>query len=206
MSLIPRSAVAAAPLALALSLAFAVGASAQVASLSGPDETPPPEAAVGTELEFADFDEALLAFVQCLRDNGLEVDDPVAGEGGRGFLRGGGGGAAGLDRQSEEFQAAQAECGLILESSRPDIDPAAEQERLETELLLAQCLRDNGYPEYPDPALDNDGRLQRGGQAFQAIGIDRRSAEFQNARGTCADDLGVEAFGPGGGAGNRGGN
>ena len=206
MSLIPRRTATAATLALALSLVAAVSASAQVATLSSPEETPAPEAAAGTELEFADREEALLAYVQCLRDSGLDVDDPVAGQGGRGFLRGAPGEAGDLDPLSEEFQAAQGVCGPILEASRPDIDPVAEQERLEVELLLAQCLRDNGYPEYSDPALDIDGRLERGGQAFQANGIDRRSAAFQGARGTCADELGVEAFGPGGGPGNRGGN
>jgi hypothetical protein len=208
MYLTPRRSLAAAPIALALTLSVAIGATAQVATLSSPDETPAPDAAAVTELEFADREEALLAFVQCLRDNGLDVDDPVAGEGGGGrrILGDGPGGSGDLDPQSEEFQTAQVTCGPILEAARPDFDPVVEQERLESELLLAQCLRDNGYPEYPDPALDNDGRLQRGGQGFQTLGIDRRSEGFQNARGTCADDLGVEQFGPGGGPGGRGGN
>ena len=60
-----------------------------------------------------------------------------------------------IDPVSEEFQAARATCAGILEAARPELDPVAQQERLEDEfLLLAQCLRENGYPAYPDPALD----------------------------------------------------
>jgi hypothetical protein len=207
MTLIPRAGLQAASIALALSLTLAVGASAQVATLSGPDETPAPQGDASTELEFSDREEALLAFTQCLRDHGLDVDDPVAGAaGGRRILGGGPGGSGDLDPQSEEFQVAQTACVQYLEAARPEIDPTLEQERLESELLMAQCLRDTGYPEYPDPALDSDGRLQRGGQQFQELGIDRRSETFQTARATCADELGVEQFGPGGGPGDRGGN
>ena len=206
MHLLSRAGLSAAPIAVALSLAMAVGASAQVATLSSPDESPSPAPeGAETELEFADREEAMLAFTQCMRDNGIDVDDPVAGE------RGGAGrlirdsGAGGFDEFSEEFQVANEACGSILESARPDIDPELEQERLETELALAQCFRDSGYAEYPDPVLGSDGRLQRGGQEFQELGIDRRSEEFQETRTACADELGVEAFGPGGGLG-RGGN
>lgn len=207
MNLIPHSRFPAAPLALAMTLTIAVGATAQVATLSSPDETPAPQDGEVANLAFADREEAVLAYTQCLRDQGLDVDDPVPGAaGGRGFLRGGPGQTGGLDRLSEEFQVAQAVCGEILEAARPEIDPVQQQERLSEELLLARCLRENGYPDYPDPAVDNDGRLQRGGQQFQDLGIDRRSASFQTARGDCAHELGVEAFGPGGGRGGRGGS
>ena len=206
MHLLSRAGLSAAPIAVALSLAMAVGASAQVATLSSPDESPSPAPdGAEVELEFADREEALLAFTQCLRDNGIDVDDPTAGErvGAGRLIRGGA--AGGFDEFSEEFQIANVACGSILEAARPDIDPELEQERLETELALAQCFRDSGYPEYPDPVLGTDGGLQRGGQQFQELGIDRRSEEFQNTRTTCADQLGVETFGPGGGLG-RGGN
>lgn len=202
MNFSPRLALTATPIAMALTLALAVGASAQVASLASPDETPGPETAE-TMLEFADRDEALLVFAQCMRDNGIDMDDPQAGTaGGRGFFGGGGGGGAALDRFSEEWQAAQDTCSTILEAALPDVDPAAEQERLEEQLLLSQCIRDNGYPEYPDPAIGTDGRLQRtGGQEMQALGIDRRSEAFRQLITDCRSEIGLEAFGPGGGRG-----
>ena len=46
-------------------------------------------------------------------------------------------------------------------------------ERLEEQLLLAQCIRDNGFEQYPDPAIGTDGRLERlRGQEFNDLGID----------------------------------
>jgi hypothetical protein len=190
------------PIALALTLVVTTGASAQVASLVGPDETPEPDAAEMV-LEFDDLNEALLAFAQCMRDNGVDMDDPQVGErGGRGFFGGGPGGADdGIDRFSEGFQAAQQACQGILAASRPEIDPEAEQERLEEQLALAQCIREHGYEDYPDPAIGIDGSLERvRGLEMSEIGIDRRSAEFQEVIGACRDELGLEqgpGFGPG---------
>ncbi len=210
MHAFPRSGLTATSLAVALALALSVGASAQVATLVSPDETPTPDGSVATEpeLEFADREEALLAFAQCMRDNGVDMDDPTVGEGGGAgrLIRGGAGGGRRFDEFGEEFQIAQEACGAILEAARPDIDPEAEQERLEEELAFAQCFRDNGYPDYPDPIISADGRLQRGGQAFQDLGIDRRSEEFEATRASCAEQLGIEATGRGpGGLGGAGG-
>jgi hypothetical protein len=193
-----RTRLIAAPLALALVLTLAVGATAQVATLRTPDPEAEPSPAAEAELEDLERDEALLAYAQCLRDNDIEMDDPEAGARG-GFFRQANG-SENIDVQSEEFLAAQQECGPILEASRPDIDPEAETERLEENLALAQCLRDQGYDDYPDPVVGPDGRLERfGGRQLQEIGIDPQSEEFQTARQTCSDELGFEF-----GAGSRG--
>jgi hypothetical protein len=205
-----RPALAAAPVAAALSLALTVGTAAQVASLVGPEETPAPEQAE-TIIEYADRDEALLAYAQCMRDNGIDMDDPDTSGGRPGFFRGGAGDGDGgeLDFLSEDFQAAQEACGDTLAAARPEVDPEAEQERLEEQLQLAQCIRDSGYPEYPDPAIGTDGRLERTrGQGFADIGIDPRSPEFQEVMGTCRDQLGMDesGFGPGGLGRGPGGN
>ena len=208
MSLIPRSALGAAPIALALMLALSAGASAQVATLVSPDETPEPDA-VAELIEFEDQNDALLAYAQCLRDNGIDVDDPEPGvPGARAVLGGGpGGDDSGIDRRSEEFITANETCTHILEATRPEVDPEAEQERLEEQLVLAQCLRDQGFEEYPDPAIGTDGRLQRvRGQEMSELGIDRRAPEFQEAIGICRDEIGIEG-GPGfGGGAGIGGN
>lgn len=202
MHLAPRTALRAAPIAVALTLAMTVGAAAQVATLIGPDETPEPEAAEQVP-EFEDQNEALLAYAQCMRDNGIEMDDPQAasGPGLRGFFGGPNGQGDGLDRQSEEFLGAQEACGGLLEAMRPDLDPSEVQERLEEQLALAQCIRDQGFSEYPDPAIASDGRLERlRGQAMAELGIDRRSPQFQAAVESCRDELGFEG-GPGLGRG-----
>jgi len=199
MRIIPRPALSATPVAAVLTLVLTATASAQVASLVGPDGTAAPEEAVDTVL-IEDREEAMLAYAQCMRDHGIDMDDPTLGEGGgqRAF-RLGGGGQRQIDRFGEDFQVAQEACVLYLEAARPDIDPEAEQERLEEQLLLAQCIRDSGYPDYPDPVIGTDGRLQRaGGQDLQALGIDRRSEEFRELMAACRDEMGIEGFGPGG--------
>jgi hypothetical protein len=211
MNLIPRSALIATPMALALTLAVTVGSSAQVASLVSPDETPAPSAETESVVEFEDREEALLAYAQCMRDNGIDMDDPQAGTGGgRGFLRlgGGPGGQRAVDQFGEDFQIAQQACADILEAARPEVDPEAAQEQLESQLLLAQCIRDQGYPQYPDPMIGTDGRLERVGPGtFEELGIDRRSEEFGEVVATCREEVGLEQFGPGGGPGpGRGGN
>lgn len=203
MNVISRSAIGALPLALVLTLVVTVGASAQVATLVGPDDTPEPDA-VESVPQFEDQNEALLAFAQCMRDNGIDMDDPQVGTSGpglRGFF-GGGPDEGGIDRRSEEFQDAQQACDVYLEASRPELDPEAEAERLEEQLQLAQCIRDHGFEEYPDPAIGANGGIERfRGQAFDELGIDRRSPEFQEAITACRDEMGLEGPGFGGGPG-----
>jgi hypothetical protein len=210
MHLTARTTTLAMPLALMLAATLSSTASAQVATLVSPDETPEPgSVAVEQEFEFADRQEAILVFAQCMRDNGIPMDDPQPGQGGGGFLRPGGPGGRGFDELGEDFQVAQQACSPILEAARPELDPELEQERLEEQLLLAQCLRENGYDQYPDPVLGTDGRLQRTGrQAFGELGIDFRSETFQSARSTCAAENGIEVggFGQGGRGGAGGAN
>ena len=162
MNLILRPTLTATPIAVALTLAVTVGAAAQVASLVSPDESPDPET-TDVVLEFEDQTEAMLAFAQCLRDNGIDVDDPQAGVGGMRAILGGGPGSDGpaIDRRSEEFMAANEACSMYLEAARPELDPEAEQERLEQQLALAECIRQQGFPEYPDPAIGGNGQLER---------------------------------------------
>ena len=211
MRLTQHSGLIVAPLALAfVAVACGGSTSAEVIDRDGPDGV----ASIATPLDIRapadpspalpeDREEALLVYAQCMRDNDIDMDDPQPGAGGRGFLRGGAGG--GIDRQSPEFQAAQEICGSILEAARPELDPEAQAERLEENLALAQCLRDHGYADYPDPVMGSDGRLQRfGGRQLGEIGIDFRSDAFQTARQTCATTLDIE-IGPGG-RGRQGGN
>lgn len=200
-------------LAVVLTIAVAVGASAQVATLAGPDEDAEPSPAVGEIAApvFEDREDAILAYAQCLRDNGIDMDDPQTGtSGGRGFF--GAGAGRGFDIQDEEFLAAQATCAPILEAASTERDPEAEAERLEEMLVLAQCMRANGVEDYPDPVMGLDGRLARtGGPAFIELGLDPRSETFQLAREACAAETGVElaagGFAPGaGGAAPQGGS
>lgn len=68
-------------------------------------------------------------------------------------------------------------------------------------LDFAQCMRDNGLPDFPDPVVGSDGSLSFGfrGQGAADAGIDPRSDAFQTAMSACRDKLQGIALG-----GNRG--
>jgi len=211
MSLTLRVPFTTTPIAVALTLAMTVGASAQVASLVSPDESPIPDSETTDAILIEDRAEALLQFAQCMRDNGyLQYPDPSIGSDGR-LERLGGRDMRDIDidPRSEEFRLANEACVVLLEAARPEVDLAAEQERLEEQLLLAQCIRDAGYPQYPDPSIGSDGRLERvGGRGIRDIGIDQRSEEFRGAMTTCQNEIGLEESRRGSGAlgPRRGGN
>jgi len=147
-------------------------------------------------------EEALLAFTACMREAGVDIDDPtVDGEGNLRIARpnagaGAEGGDAGnLDR--EAFRAAREECGEFLEGVALGFRDEDRTE-LEDQLLeFAACVRDNGYP-MDDPDFSNFGTPgQGGGGPFGAI--DREDPAFQAAAGACQDIL--SGFEPGGGRG-----
>ncbi len=78
-----------------------------------------------------------------------------------------------------------------------DSNADAEQAMLD----FAQCMRDNGLPDFPDPVVGSDGSLSFGfrGQGAADAGIDPRSDAFQTAMSACSDKLQGIALG-----GNRG--
>lgn len=88
-----------------------------------------------------DNDDAALAYAQCMRASGYaEFPDPTPGEGLRFLISPGG---------APRFEKAAAACrDLAPEGMRDeDITPEA----LDALLKLAQCVRGNGVPNFPDP-------------------------------------------------------
>lgn len=89
-----------------------------------------------------DREDAALAYAQCMRDNGYaEFPDPTP-DGGLRFLIEPG--------SAPRFQAAAAACRHLAPEGMRDEDITAEQ--LEALIKLAQCVRDNGVPNFPDPS------------------------------------------------------
>lgn len=191
------------------------GSNAGVASLdvtATTSTTTPEGAATSTE-------EALLAFTECLREHGLEVDDPDfdgTGGFGFGFPGAGGGNGAGLD---DDTQAAVEACQPLLagiQGQFQDLD----QSELEGQLFaFAECMRDEGV-EWPDPDLTAFGpgggaAGPPGGQGgepgggpgvggpFAGNGVDMEDPLVQAALETCQSDFGF-GFGPGGPGGPGG--
>jgi hypothetical protein len=87
-------------------------------------------------------EEAMLAFSQCMRDNGIE-DFPDVGGGGRGVRLGP------EIAEDPDFEPAMETCREMLpdgagQGGRSDFDE-------ETALAFAQCMRENGVEDFPDP-------------------------------------------------------
>jgi hypothetical protein len=124
----------------------------------------------------ADPQQAALAFAQCMRNNGVPgFPDPDAD----GRFRG-----LGHEQQGDpKFRAAQEACRELAPGGEHEKlgDPAFVEQMRE----FAQCMRDNGLPDFPDP--DADGRLRGVGHEQQG------NPKFQAAMETCRPKL------PGGG-------
>ena len=142
-----------------------------------------------------DFEEAMLAFAECMRDNGADFPDP--GPNGEVEVR---------VEQSEEatWSAAEAEC----EDLRPEMAPLTEDQRTEiTDQLLAQaaCMREHGW-DMPDPEIITpaDGGVQF--RFPRQLDIDVEDPEYQADHRECVEETGLdEGLLMGGGGGGVGG-
>lgn len=157
-----------------------------------------------------DQEQAMLDFAACMRDNGVEIEDPTVDADGNvqfGGLRGATD-VGEVDREAR--RAAMQVCGENLEGFAlgrrgGDLDPTEMQDTL---VEYAACIRDNGY-DMPDPDFSNAGPGaeepgQGGGGPFGAIDID--DPDFVAARQACGDVLGgLRAPGGGARAGGSGG-
>jgi hypothetical protein len=112
-------------------------------------------AANGTQPEAAsaepDREDTALAWARCIRENGVsEFPDPDAE--GRILLPRGR-----IDPESTVFQQATDACRHLAPEGWGDTetDPAD----VEVMLEFAQCMRENGVPDYPDPDPNNGNRI-----------------------------------------------
>jgi hypothetical protein len=83
--------------------------------------------------------DVLLQYAQCMRDNGVNLPDPVAGDPGSLYQ--------GVDKSSASFVAANKVCGHFLEGvvqERDNQDQQDQQQQDDQLLQLAQCLRQHG--------------------------------------------------------------
>jgi len=146
-----------------------------------------------------DPQQAGLDFAKCMREHGVDVPDPQAGEGGMVMIGpgpGAGGDTGGFSTSGPPagFEDADKACrhfieGLIGDGPGP-LDPK-EQDRA---LKFAKCMRDNGV-DMPDPDFSGGGIKVTIGTPGSG-GIDPGSETFQAAQKACGS-----LFGPAGGAG-----
>jgi len=150
-------------------------------------------------------EEALLAFAQCMRENGVEMEDPtVDADGNLQFGRLGGQEPAQLsDEDREAFGTAREACTAELEGAALGFRNVDQTELQDNLLAFAECMRAHGYEEMEDPDFTafGPGADGEGGRPFGDI--DPADPDFQAAQDTCSDIL--AGFGPGGGRGLGGG-
>lgn len=109
-----------------------------------------------------------LKFTQCLRDNGLDVPDPEPGSSRPNINFG--------DIDQDKLQAALEKCRTLMPNGGQgqQLDPAQVEQRRK----LAQCIRENGFPDFPDP--DANGNISP-----QSLNLDRNDPKLQAAFTAC---------------------
>ncbi len=118
-------------------------------------------------------------YSKCMRENGVpDFPDPKT--------NGGGGFSLSLPEGTDRAKTEEAEkkCRQFMPNGGQPQKPSPEM--VESARKMAQCMRDNGYPDFPDPD-ENGGIKIEGGQ-----GLDPKDPKFQEAHKKCAQ------FRPGG--------
>jgi hypothetical protein len=133
--------------------------------------------------------DAALAYARCIRANGYPDWPDPDGEGQFMITRGSGGGFND-PRRVAAMEACQdlrpAGTGMSAGVGGLGAQGGADEE---TRLVFAQCMRENGVPDFPDPSPSAGGRVIIGSGA----GIDANDPRFQAAMRTCAPVLAGEA-------------
>jgi hypothetical protein len=142
-----------------------------------------------------EFEDAMLEYAECMRDEGIDFPDPSTN--GDGMIVIGPRGATNgppTEAEMEEFEAADEACRHILEAVQAELprpDPEQEAEMRDQALAFAECMRDNGI-DFPDPRFE-----EGGGVGIALEDIDPSDPDFQEAQEECAGD-GGGIFGAGG--------
>jgi hypothetical protein len=173
-----------------------------VASLGS--TTTSPDSEEQTPETSLDPQEAMLAYTECMRDEGIDMPDPQMSEDGTGggmvITREAGGendqGPA-FDPESEEFQAAEEKCSPIMDDAigSIEVDPEQQAEMREQMLEYAQCMRDQGL-DFPDPEFSDNGRVTMGGGPGEdgEAPTDAEMEAMDAANEVCAKDGGPIAM------------
>lgn len=148
-----------------------------VASLSETDQAPSSTVTSTT----IDPEEALMAFTACMREQGIELEDPtVDAEGNLQLPR------PPTDltpREREEAREAFQECADLLEGVALGLLGVTETELEDALVRYAACMREQGY-DLPDPDFSQG--LARPGGIF-GRDIDPNDPAFQAADAVCRD-------------------
>jgi hypothetical protein len=100
--------------------------------------------------------DAALEYAECMRDNGLEDwPDPIEEDGGVNLDSG-----ERYDMDMPEVQTAHEACVSIVEAvedAAPEMTPEELAKMRDDALAVGECMRENGYEDFPDPEVSDDG-------------------------------------------------
>ncbi len=129
------------------------------------------------------FEEGVLEFAQCMREEGINFPDPT-------FDIDGNPQFDNLEIENEEeFESAFESCEDILRNALPeqfDLDPEVEAALVDASLEFSQCMRDQGI-DFPDPKPGEFGFF-----AFRDADIDFSSEAVQDAFEICQPENPLE--------------
>ncbi len=129
------------------------------------------------------FEEGVLDFAQCMREEGINFPDPT-------FDIDGNPQFDNLEIENEEeFESAFENCEDILRNALPeqfDLDPEVEAALVDASLEFSQCMRAQGI-DFPDPKPGEFGFF-----AFRDADIDFTSEAVQNAFEICQPENPLE--------------
>jgi hypothetical protein len=193
-----RAAGVAFALAMSLSLVGASSFAQGVVTL----ETPAPpgsESTAGPDSQApVDPQEAMLAYVECMREHGIDMPDPEFTSDGGVIMRSVGGeddgpglsGGPGDTRWAE----AHGDCEHFFGAQVGEIDPEEVARSQEQALAFARCMREHGV-DMPDPQFTADGgiSIMIGGPDGGPMDAD----VFQEAQTACGGGFGI-GIGPDG--------
>jgi hypothetical protein len=127
--------------------------------------------------------QALLAYARCMRQHGVDMADPKFNSDGGVTMSQGGPGSTPVSKS--ELDAAQEACEKYQKQIKaPDLSPEEQAEFRKAALKNAQCMRDHGISNFPDPEFGADGGAQI--KIRKGSGIDPQSPKFQAAQKQCA--------------------
>ena len=87
----------------------------------------------------------------------------------------------GVNPQTAQFGAAMKACKHLMPGGGP---PQMTRQQINNLVKFAACMRSHGYPDYPDPVVQNGGV----GEQPLPSSIDTSSAQFEQAQQTCNKD------------------
>jgi hypothetical protein len=144
----------------------------------------------------ADAEQELRDWARCMRDEGVDIPDPTRDAdgnlviNGNGITIGGGGGVSTNDSEDagdepsitpEEMEAAEEVCGTPPGFGPGDMSDEDLQAMQDDALEFAQCMRDEGIEDFPDPDFSNMGpggepqdRTSDGGDGGEGGGSDEQ--------------------------------